>query len=297
MFLQYEMGDESLHHFFPVLKTKQTPLLPFVVNSMGDFTCDNRYFTKRQGLEQCLLLYTLEGEGLIDYNGTQTVLSPDQLILLDCRNYHYYATKGEHWRFSWLHFSGKCAFDYVDLFNTAGDSPLTIGKRLSFPSYYEQLTSYVLHFDLQRELELSSVMQKLLTELIHLKKTEAFSMKYGSYYSELEDSISYLQKHFTEDISVEQLANRSHLSKYYYIKIFKAYTGQTPYDYLLGLRLQQAQKMLLETNLAVSVLARKSGFSDNKNFIACFKKKVGMTPLQFRKMNAIGAVTDFLQPQ
>lgn len=285
MFLQYEMGDTSLLHSFPAPKTKQTDLLPFVITAIGNFTCDSRYFTKRQGLEQCLLLYTIEGEGIIAYNGNEIVLSPGQLIILDCRNYHYYATKGTSWHFLWIHFVGKCAFDYVDLLNIDGDTALSLGNRISFPSYYEQLASYVLHFDLQKELELSTIMQKLLTELIHLKKTETFSLKYSGYNLELDDSISYLQEHFTEDISIEQLAKQAHLSKYYYIKVFKAYTRQTPYDYLLGLRLQRAQKMLLETDYAIRVIAEKSGFSDSKNFIACFKKKVGTTPLQYRKIN------------
>ena len=64
MFLQYEMGDQSFHRSLPLPQTKQTPLLPFAVTSLGDYTCDKRYFTKREGLGECLLLYTVAGGGI-----------------------------------------------------------------------------------------------------------------------------------------------------------------------------------------------------------------------------------------
>jgi transcriptional regulator GlxA family with amidase domain len=127
-----------------------------------------------------------------------------------------------------------------------------------------------------------------MTDLINLKRTENFSSKYGSSRSKLNASLSYLQSHYKEALSIEQAAEICHLSKCYFIKVFKAYTGQTPYDYLLQLRLHQAQRLLVETSLSVGDIAQETGFNDDKNFIACFKNKIGQTPLQYRKQNRYG---------
>lgn len=283
MYLQFDMGDQSRQQAFAALQTRQTPALPLTITIMGEFFCDSRYYTIRQDLEECLILYTLEGQGIIEYEGTTSILAPGQLMVLDCRKYHYYATQGDHWHFLWLHLGGKCAFDFVALLNARNEGPIHLDHRISFKHYHEKFTYWVTHFDLHRELEISAALQNLFTELINLKHSEEFSMKYGRYQPELEESISYLQDNYRENISVDQLAQDAHLSKYYYIKIFKAYTGQTPYDYLLSVRLQQAQKLLLDSESPVSAIARETGFSDSRIFISCFKKKVGITPLQFRR--------------
>jgi AraC-like DNA-binding protein len=288
MFLQYEMGDQSFHRSLPLPQTKQTPLLPFAVTSLGDYTCDKRYFTKREGLGECLLLYTVAGEGVVEYRGKWIVLKPCQAVVLDCREYQYYAPRKESWRFLWIHFTGKCAFDYVSLLLSESITPLSLSGKISLQSYYDKLSSCASHFDLSGELEMSAVLHRLLTDLLHLKNSEQFSLKYDRYQLGLEESISFLQKHFNEQISIEQLAQISHLSKYHYIKVFRSYTGQTPYDYLLDFRLLQAKRMLLETGKSVGQVAQDSGFSDSKNFIAYFKKRVGLTPLQFRKQNRLG---------
>ena len=279
MFLEYATGEQSQQHSYHTLNTIQTAILPFAITVIGDFTCDSSYFTRRWEREDCLLLYTLDGVGIIEYEGKEITLSRNQLIVLDCRKYHYYATKGDHWHFLWVHFTGKCAFDYVELLNGTEDLPISF----NFYNYYKKLVSHVTSFNLQSELEISVIMNNLLTELIGLKKATGFSEKYDKYNSALQNNIAFLQQHFHEEISISQCAKQMHLSKFYYIKVFKSYTGQTPYDYLLGLRLQAAQKLLLETNLAVNTIAEKCGFTNSKNFIPHFKQKVGMTPSCFRK--------------
>ena len=289
MIAHYAMGNQDYHKNYGAIRTKQTSSLPFAITSLGDYICDNKYFVNRKGLESCLILYTLDGEGIVRYNNCEFTVKPGQVMILDCRRYHYYATKGENWHFLWIHYVGKCAYDYEAIFNAGGAAPFVMDGRCRFQECFESLTQHVVDFHLQGELEISLILQKLLTELVGLKRTGGFSEKYERYQSELEQSISFLQEPFSENLSVDQLARDCNLSKYYYIKVFRAYTGQTPYDYLIHLRLQKAQAMLVETTETVEEIAAKVGFSEGKNFIACFKKRVGITPLQFRKQATIFA--------
>lgn len=283
MYIERSMGNESRQHTWPLIRTKQAAKLPFAVTALGDYTCDNHYYTKREGMEQGLLLYTLSGAGIVRHNGHEFILEPGQFVALDCRKLHYYATFGEEWHFLWMHFIGKSAFDYIDMLNSDGGKPISLGSRLSFEAAHEKILSIVQSYDLQSELELSSMLMNLLTDLIRLKQRTEFSQKYGHHQAELDESIRYLHNHFQSNLSVEQLADLCHLSKFYYIKVFKAYTGLPPYDYLLRYRLQQAQKMLMDSEASIEEIALSTGFSDSKNFITCFKNRLCTTPLQFRK--------------
>ncbi|MGN1140347.1 MAG: AraC family ligand binding domain-containing protein, partial [Oliverpabstia sp.] len=163
MYLQYEMGDQSFQRTIPLSETKQTSVLPFAVTSLGDYTCDERYYTKRKGVKECLLLYSVEGEGIIEYDGQQTILFPGQIMVMDCRNYQYYAANGKKWTFLWIHFNGKCAFDFVNILNEGGAAVINTNGRISFRNYFDKIVSCVAEFDLKKELEISVIMQQLLT--------------------------------------------------------------------------------------------------------------------------------------
>jgi len=140
MYIQAQMGDETFNKSFPMLLSKRAAVLPFSVKTAGEFISDSSYFTKRSGLNQCLLMYTVSGEGIVEYEGKEYTLEPGQLMVLDCRELHYYATKVERWHFLWIHFNGKCAFDYVDILNEEGGKPFFTGGRIAFQNLFVLLS-------------------------------------------------------------------------------------------------------------------------------------------------------------
>ena len=72
------------------------------------------------------------------------------------------------------------------------------------------------------------------------------------------------------------------MSKYHLSRIFKKYTGFSPYEYLLNERLTQ-ENPLQNTRLSVEEIAQRVGFNSASHFIRMFRKYEGLTPLQFRK--------------
>jgi len=287
MFLQYNMGDRRFQYSIPRERTARTDSLPFFAASMGDFCCDGNYYTRREGINQCLLLYTLSGEGLVEYEGEWITLKPFHVLVLDCRKYHYYRTKGDSWHFLWIHFAGKCAFDYVDLLNEAGAQPVYTAGRVSVQGYYEKLAANDATEDVSSLLEMASDLQQLMTELIRVRRSDSLSSSFGRYEQGLERSIALIQSQYARALSVEELAGESRLSKFHFIKVFRAYTGQTPHRYLTSFRILQAKRLLLETQRTVEEIADAVGFSDGKHFISTFKNTTGITPLQFRRQNRL----------
>lgn len=96
------------------------------------------------------------------------------------------------------------------------------------------------------------------------------------------NSISYMENHYTEDISIDVLAEISHYSPRHFSRIFRETYHTTPLNYMLSLRINRACSLLKESRLPISDIAFQCGFSDNNYFSRIFKRRTGLTPKQFR---------------
>lgn len=93
----------------------------------------------------------------------------------------------------------------------------------------------------------------------------------------------YIDLHFLEEISLDRLSSELHLNKYYILHIFKRYTGTSPIKYINTKRLQEAQYMLISTDLNITDIAFRCGFNSSNYFQTYFKNEIGITPVQYRK--------------
>ena len=93
---------------------------------------------------------------------------------------------------------------------------------------------------------------------------------------------AFLQAHYQQNITLEELAQQVHLSRAYLIRAFRQTTGIPPYTYLLQLRIEQA-KQLLATGLPVAYVAQEVGFTDQSHLTRHFKSFTGLTPKQYAR--------------
>ena len=111
----------------------------------------------------------------------------------------------------------------------------------------------------------------------------ARNMKTGRALSQqVEDSMRYLFRHFREDISLTQVAERSGYTPNYFSHLFHESCGIRFVDFLTRLRLNYARSALLTTSLSVSQIAQSSGFSSSSNFFRAFRQETGQSPLEYR---------------
>ena len=95
-------------------------------------------------------------------------------------------------------------------------------------------------------------------------------------------SISYMENHYTENITIDALAEISHYSPRHFTRIFSETFHTTPLNYIIALRINHACSLLRESKLTMSEIAFQCGFSDSNYFSRIFKKKTGLTLRQFR---------------
>lgn len=95
--------------------------------------------------------------------------------------------------------------------------------------------------------------------------------------------IRYMEEHYREKISLEQIAENMYLSTFYISKLFKSETGDTPINYLIQLRLEKA-KEILDTHPEQSIqqISASVGYDDAYHFSKLFKKHYGISPLYYR---------------
>lgn len=96
------------------------------------------------------------------------------------------------------------------------------------------------------------------------------------------NTVHYLENHFTEPVSLTELAKNSGCSVTYLTRTFKLGTGKTVHSYLTEYRLHEAQR-LLSLDASVTEACFNSGFTDCSAFIRTFRKYLGTTPAKYKK--------------
>jgi len=93
---------------------------------------------------------------------------------------------------------------------------------------------------------------------------------------------AYLRERLSEPITLEDIAAEVHLSVFHFVRVFRDAVGETPHRYLTRMRIEQAQRLLTGTDLTVSAVAERCGFSNPGTFSATFLKSTGVRPSAYR---------------
>lgn len=100
---------------------------------------------------------------------------------------------------------------------------------------------------------------------------------------EMDLAVSHFHSHYNHPISIEEYAKSRGMSISWFIRNFKDYTGSTPTQYLLSLRISNAQSLLESTSYNVTEIAEIVGYHNPLYFSRLFKKQCGVSPTEFRK--------------
>lgn len=148
--------------------------------------------------------------------------------------------------------------------------------------------------------ELQQILQDTVTR-IHQKRRDNQILEYGKSRLQMDQeslreespdarelaqqTVDYINLNFSEDISIEVLARRVHVSEAYLSRIFRRYTGRTIIEYLTEKRMFYAAELLRDPRVSVGKAAIESGYNNYPYFTQVFKKTYGITPSQYQREN------------
>lgn len=124
---------------------------------------------------------------------------------------------------------------------------------------------------------------RLLNEILQAcpTKTQQLPLKTNN---PIDYIIDYLNSNYKENISLETLAKKFYIDKYYLVKLFKKETNLTPIQYLIQYRISVSLTLLQTTTMSITEISEQCGFFSQTNFLLRFKKIIGMSPSEYRKM-------------
>ena len=93
----------------------------------------------------------------------------------------------------------------------------------------------------------------------------------------------YIDNHFKENLTLDQLAGMVHINKYYLSHAFRREFGDSPISYLISRRIQESRFLLVETDHTLSQIAQILGFSSLSYFSQSFRRLEGVSPMEYRK--------------
>lgn len=112
---------------------------------------------------------------------------------------------------------------------------------------------------------------------------EILSHKNHQYSNLVSNAMHYIEHHYSQNLTVRQLADELNVNINRLISVFQTETGRTPGNYIQNVRLTQASHLLSNTDLSVQNISTMVGIPDANYFIKLFKREYSMTPNQYRK--------------
>ena len=124
--------------------------------------------------------------------------------------------------------------------------------------------------------QLEEIQEILITETGELRKNEAGRP--------VRIAKQYVMQHFHEPITLEDVCEAAGFSVSYFSVLFKKETGEGFAKYLTRVRMDEAKRLLRETNMPVAEICERVGYSDRKHFTHTFHKVAGLNPAEYRKL-------------
>ncbi|MCH5210842.1 MAG: AraC family transcriptional regulator [Oscillospiraceae bacterium] len=275
------IADESI--WLTSTPTQTSLTLPFYVTEAGHFYAEHDYEVNRDSHDSYLFMYTLKGCGLVTSGETSVELPLGSAIIIDCHNSHSYSSQGGKWEFLWAHIKGNEIKSFFDILYPNNIFAVNIRNPEKLITKTEELISKINEKGVLNDVQLSAVLHEIFNTLIEdslRTEQEKSRIRYSEF---VEYAVSEVHKRYSQIITTDDITADIPLSKYHFIRVFKRIMGTTPYNYLMNYRINNAKIFLRTTDLSVSEIAEKCGFSDTSNFIVQFKKHTDQKPLEYRR--------------
>ena len=237
------------------------------IQETGRLKSRDRHISRRSHLESYLFFIVLSGRGTVTIGKNLWEIGPGDHIFLDCQ-VHFYGTamSGYHAYFT--------RHQKASVFHP--DSPS------DFQSILEQILILEKNRAGNRELLENELLHRLVTQILTWQ-TEIPVKKEDNITSKLLEIRGFLDEHFTEKISLDELANLFYISKYHMSREFKKAFGITVGSYVNSQRITKAKELLRFSDQQIEVIARACGIEDNSYFNKVFQKAEGITAREYRR--------------
>ena len=249
--------------------------------SAGHFFCIKGYHLIRDNYNSLLITHIIDGTFTYIKDGKHITARAGDTVILDCYKPHEYYTN-DSFESIWIHISGANSFELFEEVEKTDGNLVKCRDVNHVKKHLFRLYDSISGVNPPSELNISLDIYKIFAELLNPQSIK--SKGESNYEDSIQDVKNYIAENLNEKLTVQRLANESHMSTSHFSRVFKQQTGFSPYDYVLITRLNKAKYLLQKTKMSVSSIAYETGFNSESNFICFFTDNEGISPGKFRKL-------------
>lgn len=225
--------------------------------------------------------YCVSGEGHFYVKDHYTHIHPGDIFMIPAHTKNkYYPNQQNPWTYQWIGLKGNLVPAILEKCGLTPDEHVLHHRTDSrLQTLFEQIHD---NFHEERELKAIGITYQLLD---YIKNNVYNSRRDRLTPSEIyfQTALNYIQKNYTNNISISDIAAAASIDRTYIFKLFQKYTKQNPSQYLQSFRLEKACVLLRKSSLSVTDTAYAVGFQQPAYFSKLFTQYKGITPSQYRK--------------
>jgi len=262
---------------------------PLIVGSCGTYHLYTRprLPTHRpRGRLDFQLLYIAGGKAHFYFDGSEkdTVVTAGHMVIYrpkEPQRYVYYGT--EQTEVYWVHFTGGNVKNLMRSYGITDDMRVIhTGNSPEYTRIFKQMIQELQRCQADYKEMLTILLQQIFIS-IHRYLTTEHKLKNDYLDMEMEAALKYFNEHYNTELCIEEYARSKGMSVSWFIRSFKQYTGTTPMQYIVAVRITNAQMLLETTNDTITEIGHIVGYENPLYFSRIFKKQKGVSPSEYRK--------------
>ncbi len=235
----------------------------------------------REGMNSFLFMIVLSGRGSLTVEGVEYKISAGDCAFIDCMgHYEHISSEDEAWRLGWIHFNGKPAKAYHELF-LKSNGRKTVFRIKDTDEWNSRLGEI---FELQKnrsiysELRSGELLLRLVNRIIH-----SASPAEGEDAHELANSLrEYLNIHFVEEGILKESEEKYSMDEKGLSAVFEGVYGIGIEDYIESRRINEVKSMLRFSLDTIDEIAKEAGIGSEEKLDTIFRKWEGVSPQEYR---------------
>lgn len=257
------------------------------------------------------MIYATDGSFDVFLNGVMYTFSKGDLLIINSKEVHRIIAKTDGFNsYIWFRFASELVYSaeqslfeikYVLPFlmsNSEHEKVITSEKLVNsgIPEIIQEMYDEYTEKEYGFELAVKSYICKVFLWILRYWHNDGVNLnidenRTGKTAVDLSKVFSYVSENYSSDIMVSDMAKMCCMSYSYFSRVFRETTGQTFSEYVNFVRLREAQRLLATTDMSVTEVAFRTGFSSSSHFVCRFRKAKGITPKQFKKQFAMSPQT------
>lgn len=226
-----------------------------------------------------LIVYIKEGcATLLSHKNKLRLTAGNIFVMFPNKEVHYVVDKNVNWSISWIGVHGTLIDKLIEQSGLSPERPICNVKSVKYDIESILEAIYQLSFS-----KVTADKINVISMLYNFFSILISNNSKGSPVNYVEEALSIIEYNYEKDITIENIAERLSVNKNYLSRLFRTKKNFTLKEYLIHKRIERAKELLQNTNASILQVSNSVGYDDQLYFSRIFKKKVGMSPTEYKK--------------